>query len=165
MFTRKEIKNKVRDYLLMKQLQLGRICLLPKIHLKTSNVPGRLAILNTRFFYKERVFSIQTQCCLTFSWIKLQILLRSSLIHIAIIILRHFLYLLYLCPCLNLQPFTKYLILTLAAIWNSALREKFNFNFKQFYASINKIFILGGRLGTRLKFYGDFRSSQYFLIS
>ena len=38
-------------------------------------------------------------------------------------------------------------------ISNSALREKFNLFFQEFFASINKIFILAGRLGTRLSFY------------
>ena len=36
-------------------------------------------------------------------------LLRCCLIHISIIILRHFLYLLYLCPCLDLGLFMSYL--------------------------------------------------------
>ena len=36
-------------------------------------------------------------------------LFRCCLIHISIIILRHFLYLLYLCPCLNLGLFMSYL--------------------------------------------------------
>ena len=52
-----------------------------------------------------------------------------------------------------LRPFTKYLRLTLVSIWNSALREKFNFCFQQFFSSIDKIIILTGRLGTRLSLY------------
>ena len=59
----------------------------------------------THFFYKQCLFSTQPQCCLTFSWIELQMLLRCCLIHISIIILRHLLYLLYLCPCLDLGLF------------------------------------------------------------
>ena len=47
------------------------------------------------FFYKQRFFSAQPQCCLTFSWIELQMLLRCCLIHIAIIKLWHILYLAY----------------------------------------------------------------------
>ena len=43
-------------------------------------------------FYKQRFFSTHLQCCLTFSWIELEMLLRSCLINIGIIILRHFLY-------------------------------------------------------------------------
>ena len=39
-------------------------------------------------------------------------------------------------------------------MWNSALLEKFDYPvFEEFFASINKIFILAGRLGTRLLFY------------
>ena len=56
-------------------------------------------------FYKQHFFS--TQCCLTFSWIELQMLLRCCLVHIHITILRHVLYLSYLCPCLDLQLFAK----------------------------------------------------------
>ena len=61
------------------------------------------------FFYKQRFFWTQRQCCLTFSWIELQMLLRCCLIHITIIILRHILYLLYLCPCLDLDQFMSYI--------------------------------------------------------
>ena len=46
----------------------------------------------------------------------------------------------------KLQSFTQYLR-------NSTIREKFNFCFQEFFASINKIFILAGGLGTRLSFY------------
>ena len=60
------------------------------------------------FFYKQRFFSTQPQCCLTFSWIELQNWLKCCLIHINIIILRHF-YLLYLCPCLDLGLWMLYL--------------------------------------------------------
>ena len=59
----------------------------------------------TRFFYKQHFFSTQPQSCLTLSWIELQMLLRCCLIHISIIMLGHFLYLLYLCPCLDLCRF------------------------------------------------------------
>ena len=59
----------------------------------------------TRFFHKQRFFSTQPQCCSTFLWIELQMLLRCCLIHISIIILRHFLYLLYLCPWLDIGLF------------------------------------------------------------
>ena len=44
------------------------------------------------FFYKERFFSIRPQCCLTFSLIELQMLLRCCLRHRSIIILRHFIF-------------------------------------------------------------------------
>ena len=61
------------------------------------------------FFYKQHFFSTQPQCCLTFLWIELQVLLWCCLIHISIIILRHFLYLLCLCPCLYLGLVMSYL--------------------------------------------------------
>ena len=51
---------------------------------------------NAHFFYKQRFFSIQPQCCLAFPWIKLHMLLRCCLIHKSIIILRHF-YIYYIC--------------------------------------------------------------------
>ena len=51
---------------------------------------------------KQRFSSTQPQFCLPFSRIELQVLLRCCLIHVTIIILRHILYLLYLCPCLGL---------------------------------------------------------------
>ena len=53
-----------------------------------------------------------------------------------------------------LQPFAKYLRLTLISMWNSALQEKFLISvFQEFFTSIDKIFILAGRLGTRLSCY------------
>ena len=66
-------------------------------------------LVYTLFFISNAFFSTQPQCCLTFSWIELQMLFRCCLIHISIIILRHFLYLPYLCPCLDLYLFMSYL--------------------------------------------------------
>ena len=66
-------------------------------------------LLYTLFLYKQRSFSTQSQCCLTFSLIEIQMLLRCFLIHISIVILRHFLYLLYVCPCQDLGLFMFYL--------------------------------------------------------
>ena len=43
--------------------------------------------------------------------------------------------------------------LTLVCMWNSTQQEKFNFCFQEFFASIDKVFILAGRLDTRLSFY------------
>ena len=60
-----------------------------------------------RFFISNAFFS--TQCCLTLSWIELQMLLRYCLIHTTIIILRHILHLVYLCPCLVQGQFMSYL--------------------------------------------------------
>ena len=56
-------------------------------------------------------------------------------------------------PYMNLQLFTGYLGLILVFTRISALREGFDFGFTRAFASINKIFILAGRLGTRLLFY------------
>ena len=52
-----------------------------------------------------------------------------------------------------LQSFTEYLRLTLVFMYSS-LREKLISVFQEFFASITKIFILAGGLGTRLSFYG-----------
>ena len=66
---------------------------------------------HTRFFSKQRFFPTQPQCCLTYSWIELQMLLRFCLIHITTIIPKYFLYLLYVCLCLELGLFmTNYMI-------------------------------------------------------
>ena len=66
-------------------------------------------IVNYTLFYKQRFFSTQPQCCLTFSWIELQVLLRCCLIHRSIIILRDFLYFIYLFSCLDLGLSISYL--------------------------------------------------------
>ena len=51
---------------------------------QSSPVTQRTITLhNTGFFYKQSLFSTQPQCCLTFSWIKLKMLLRCCLIHIS----------------------------------------------------------------------------------
>ena len=60
-------------------------------------------------FYKQRFFLTQPQCCLTFSCIELQMLLRCCLIHITINIPRHISYLVHVCPCLGLGMFMSYL--------------------------------------------------------
>ena len=60
---------------------------------------------NYTFFYKQRFFSTLPQFWLTFSWIELQTLLRCCLIHVSIIMLRHFLYLVDLCSYLGLGLF------------------------------------------------------------
>ena len=58
-----------------------------------------------------------------------------------------------------------YLGLALVFVWNSALRDRFNFSFQEFFVTIGKIFILAGRLGAGLSFYRILRFSRYFLIS
>ena len=66
---------------------------------------GRKPQRTTSFF----ISNIFCPLPLTISWIGLQMLLRRCLINISIIIPRHFLYLLYLCPCLDLGLFMSYL--------------------------------------------------------
>ena len=61
------------------------------------------------FFISNAFFFNSASVLLTFSWIELQMLLRCCLIHVAIIILRHILYLVYLCPWLGLGQFMSYL--------------------------------------------------------
>ena len=52
-----------------------------------------------------------------------------------------------------------------ASAWNSALREKFNFCFSRVFASIGKIFLLAGGLGTGLRGLGIFLIFPNFLKS
>ena len=61
------------------------------------------------FFYKQRIFSTQPQCCLTFPWIQLQMWLRCCLLHISIIKLIQILYLVYFCRCYDVTLFMLYL--------------------------------------------------------
>ena len=46
MIRKKEIDEKPADYLYIKRPQLGRFYLLPKIHKRTTSVPGRPVISN-----------------------------------------------------------------------------------------------------------------------
>ena len=71
--------------------------------------PHKFSLSNHTPVFISPLFSTQSQCCLTFSCTGLQVLLRCCLIHISIIILRHFLYLLYLCPCLEIGRLKWYL--------------------------------------------------------
>ena len=59
-------------------------------------------------FYMKRFFSTQPQCCLTSSWIELQMSLGCCLLHITIIILWHLIFAI-LCSCLRLVLFMSYL--------------------------------------------------------
>ena len=82
----------------------------PRLPVSANNLPGfekisnalrqkssYQIIRNTRFFFiRYAFFPTQSQCCLTCSWIELQMLLRCCLIHVSSIILKHFLHLLYL---------------------------------------------------------------------
>ena len=74
-----------------------------------SSIKVYSSLSNYTFFYKKRHISTQLQCCLTFSWIELQMLPRCCFIYITIIKLRYILYLVYLCPCLGLGQFVSYL--------------------------------------------------------
>ena len=59
---------------------------------------------NTRSFISNASLN-SFQCCLTFSWIELQTLPRCFLIHVSIVIVWHFLYLVDLCSCLRFGLF------------------------------------------------------------
>ena len=62
------------------------------------------------FFLSNAFFNSDSiQCCLTSSWIELQMLLRCWVIYITIIILKHILYLVYLCRSLCLGLFLSHL--------------------------------------------------------
>ena len=52
-----------------------------------------------------------------------------------------------------------YLGLALVFVWNSALRDRFNFSFREFFVTIGKIFNLAGELGAGLSFYRILRFS------
>ena len=76
------------------------------------------------FFYKQWFFSTQPQCYL----IQLQMLLRSCSLYITIILLRHILCLLHLCPCLDLVLFMLYLCDITGfklAVWNLQFAKPF----------------------------------------
>ena len=62
----------------------------------------------TLFFTSNNFFNLAS-VLLKFSWTGLEVLLRCCLIPVTIIIMRHTLYLVYLCPCLGLGLFTSYL--------------------------------------------------------
>ena len=87
-------------------------------------------------------------------------LLSCCLIHIGIIILGRFIYLLYLCPCLRLQWLTGYLGLWF--LWGVGYSGRRLVSvFQKFSVSINEASILAGRLGAGLAFN---RSLDTFLI-
>ena len=71
-------------------------------------------MLYTHFLMSNAFFSTQPQCCqccLNFSWIELQMLLKCCLIYTTVVILRtetNF-YLVSMCPCLGLGLFLSFL--------------------------------------------------------
>ena len=79
------------------------------LKLKPSLNFAKESVRVSAFSYKQHFFSTHPQCWLIFSWTELQMLLRCCLILVTIVILRHILYLVYLCPCLSLGLFTSYL--------------------------------------------------------
>ena len=89
-------------------------CKVHKKKLLGHCIKCRVNLNDIRFFYKKPFFSIQPRCCLNFSWIELQILFSCCLVHISIIILRRFSYLLYFCPCLMSRSKSIYII----SIWS-----------------------------------------------
>ena len=52
-----------------------------------------------------------------------------------------------------------YLGLALVFVWNSALRDRFNFSFREFFVTIGEIFNLAVELGAGLSFYRILRFS------
>ena len=70
---------------------------------------SQMAASTITCFFISNVFFFNSACCLTFSWIELQMLFRCCWIHITIIILKHILHLVCLCPCLGLRLFMSYL--------------------------------------------------------
>ena len=50
MRNRKGISDETLDYFLVNNPKLGRFCLLPKIHKKLHNVPGRPVICNSGYY-------------------------------------------------------------------------------------------------------------------
>ena len=94
-----------------------------KIGQITHILPSLLIILLTQwwlmfilkintFFYKQRFFFTEPQCCFTISWIELQMLIRCCLI-------QHFIYLLCLSPCIYLGLFMLNLLCDLFFIFIS----------------------------------------------
>ena len=82
------------SYFFLHQVSLPRYILIICINDTLCNVTC-VVLVTTHFFISNAFFY------LTFSLTELQMLLRCRLINISIIIVRHFLYLLYLCPCIG----------------------------------------------------------------
>ena len=79
-------------------------------HMKTKILVDFQICISVPFkaFSKSNTFfSVQPPWCLTSSWVELQILVRSCLIHINVI-LKHFLYLVCFCACRSVVLFMSY---------------------------------------------------------
>ena len=67
-----------------------------------------MVLMLDAFLKKQCIFPIQPQCCLTFWWIELQMLLKCCLIHIDLILPWHFSDLVHMCLCLPQVLFISY---------------------------------------------------------
>ena len=94
-----------------------------KCHRRGGNQAKELHII----FYKQRFFSTQPQCCLTFLQTELQMLLRCCLIHITIIIMRHSLYLVAI-----FVPMSRPMSINVISLW-SVFNFQPHFHFHQSY--------------------------------
>ena len=47
---RGDVNGEIMDYFLVEKPRIGRFCLLPKIHKRLYNVPGRPVISNCRYY-------------------------------------------------------------------------------------------------------------------
>ena len=80
-----------------------------RFHIMTHFTFSDMCTWYIPFFYQRCFSSTQLQCCITFSWMELQVLLRCCLIHVSMVMIKHFLCLLHLHPCLDLGLFMSYL--------------------------------------------------------
>ena len=95
-------------------------------------------LLVTRFFYKQRSFSTLPQYCLTFSWFELQMLLRCYLIHIRIIIMRHYAEILFILHFFSMsRPRTMYIV----SVW-SIFHFHLHFHYDQSYNLMNTVILV-----------------------
>ena len=87
-------------------------------------------------FLRERLFSTQPQSWLTFAWIELQMLRKPFLLYVSIIIiLRHFLYLAYLCPCLSLGLFISVYVIYFFVCFHFPYNQSYDLTKTRFFAN------------------------------
>ena len=121
------LSNKKIINLCLRWLNLRSYRFAAEITFKRSKTHEMLSILctlwiNVHVFFISNAFSIQPQCCWTFFWIELQMLLRCYLIHITINKLRDILYLRY--GCFTLDPLSHGLLLPLIWLWECGMVKK-----------------------------------------